>query len=329
MYLAIGLLLIGFILLLKGADWFVNGASDIAKAFGVSEFIIGLTLVAFGTSVPELASSIAAAITGSSQLIVGNVFGSNIANIALILGIAAMLAPVIPEKIMFYREGYILLAITALLGVMFFFGAIALWQSAFLLLLYAAYVLFLFEDMEHHEQPFRKFIKYFARFGYVRTALGMMGGKQKKRKPWLHHVPRTIIGLIAVILGARWLVDGSITIASSLGMSEGMIGATIVALGTSLPELLVTITAARGGMANLAIGNVIGSNIGNTLLILGISGLITPLHWEGLILTFGFMVLVTILLMFFIKSTWKLRRMEGVIFLCLYLAFLVMTTMSM
>lgn len=329
MYLAILLLIIGFVLLLKGADWFVQGASFIAKSFGVSEFVIGLTLVAFGTSVPELASSIAAAIKGSGSLIVGNVLGSNIANIALILGVAVLVKNIIPDKLLFYREGYVLLMITSLIGILFFFGGITIWSSILLLALYVAYTFFLFQEMHHHEQPFRKFLQYFLQFGFIRTMFEIARGEKQKREPWLKYIPKTLIGLVAVIIGAKWLVDGSIDIAQLFGMSEGLIGATLVAFGTSLPELLVTITAARQGMPEMALGNVMGSNIGNTLLILGVSGLITPLRWDGLVFTFIAMVVVTLMLLFFVRTWWKLGKKEGIVLLLLYLVFLLLVVLGL
>lgn len=330
LYVALGLLVLGFVILLKGSEWFVQAAARIAGAFGVSEFVVGLTLVAFGTSVPELASSIVAAQTGSIGLILGNVFGSNIANIGLVIGFAALISNMKITSVVYQREGYVLLLATALIGAFLYFGQLGVIACILFLVLYFAYSLYLFEEVSHDtsRHPFAAFMEYFSQFGYVKTVKRLINNddESESERPTAAFVLKEaaicIIGLIGVILGARFLVDGSLLTAGYFGLSEGAVGATIVALGTSLPELLVTITAARKNLASLALGNILGSNIANLLLILGVSGLIAPIDFAGTQMTYLYMLVITIVFVAFIRSADTVEYKEGIALLSLYLGFM-------
>ncbi|WP_445475845.1 calcium/sodium antiporter [Methanococcoides methylutens] len=336
-------LLIGLILLVKGSDHFVSSASAIAKRFGVSEFIIGLTLVAVGTSIPELASSIAASLSQSSGIVIGNVVGSNIANIALIVGCAAIIAVVKTESDMLKRDGYIMLFASTLFLLLAFDLQISRVEAVILVLFYVAYVFFLFEDKSKYENKsyFREFIRYFVKFKYVgsmnqRIRTGVSNHKSSKsqegqeNKKELTGIYKDLLILaisgIAVIFGAKYFVDEAIFFAHLFQVPDTFIGVTLVAVGTSLPELMVTISAARKGYGNIAIGNVIGSNITNIFLVLGISAFVFPLEITGLsiMFTIPFMIMISVVLLWFINTHWEIRRIEGIALLLLYLIFLIL-----
>ncbi|NYT20126.1 MAG: calcium/sodium antiporter [Methanosarcinales archaeon] len=336
-------LLIGLILLVKGSDHFVSSASAIAKKFGVSEFIIGLTLVAVGTSIPELASSIAASLSQSSGIVIGNVVGSNIANIALIVGCAAIIAVVKTESDMLKRDGYIMLFASTLFLLLAFDLQISRAEAVILILFYVAYVFFLFEDKSKYENKsyFREFIRYFVKFKYVgsmnqriRTGINdrnsgkRQEGQESKKAFNGIHKDLLILAIsgIAVIFGAKYFVDEAIFFAHLFQVPDTFIGVTLVAVGTSLPELMVTISAARKGYGNIAIGNVIGSNITNIFLVLGISAFVFPLEITGLsiMFTIPFMIMISVVLLWFINTHWEIRRIEGIALLLLYLIFLIL-----
>lgn len=332
---------IGLLLLVKGADLFVASASSIAKKLGVSEFIIGLTLVSIGTSIPELASSITASFQEASGLIIGNVIGSNIANIGLIVGTAGVLSAVRTDEIMLKRDGYIMLFSTL---IFFLFGLdfrISRLEALIFLLLYMAYILFLFKKVHQQNELvyFGDFLKYFFKFEYLselRIKLGK-GSKEeelgeKKGKNLLsseeNGFSRDFLTLLAsgaaIILGAKYLVQEALFFAELLKVPEAIIGASFLAIGTSLPELMVTITAARSGRGNIALGNAIGSNITNILLILGCAGLLHPLPITKLSFFYvtPFMLFISLLFLFFIWTGWRIKRSEGLFLLFGYLGFI-------
>ena len=336
------ILILGLVLLVKSADFFVKSAASIAKKFGVSEFVIGLTLVALGTSVPELASSIVASFKNASGLVVGNVIGSNIANIGLIIGIAAGFMIIKTKVGMLKRDGYIMLFATALFLLFIFNGTISKLESIILLLFYIAYVLFLFEKRPEYKVKyhFKEFLDYFWNFRYLVTMkskivsnfnkkkLSSLQKKQLKRlfkAALLKDVLIMIISGFGIVIGAKLLVEKAIFFANLFQIPETLIGISLIAIGTSLPELTVTISAIRKGYGTLAVGNIIGSNIANILLIIGVSGLIFPITIikSTLYLSAPFMILMSILLLIFIKSNWELRRIEGLIFIILYVVFMI------
>jgi cation:H+ antiporter len=353
----------GLLLLVKGADLFVRSSSWIAERFGVSEFIIGLTLVSIGTSVPELASSLTASFEHASGIVIGNVLGSNIANIGLVVSTAALLSNVRTEELMLRRDGYIMLfsAFLFLLFVLDF--RISRIEALIFLLLYVAYLLFLLDKVKKHEEDiyFKDFMNYFFKFEYIfdlktRIESGVRGriedkrikenvtesSEETKRKTkaeneienevknpsessLLIELIKLVAGVIAIIVGARYFVEQSIFFALLLEVPETLIGISLVAIGTSLPELMVTVSAARSGYASIALGNVIGSNITNTLLILGCSGLVHPLTVTKISVYYiaPFMLFISLLLLLFIRTGWRIKRFEGLILFLLYSGFMV------
>lgn len=333
-------LLIGLILLVKGSDYFVKSASLIAKKLGVSEFVIGLTLVAIGTSIPELASSVAASLADSSGIVIGNVVGSNIANIALIVGCAALLSVVKTSSEMLKRDGYIMVFTAVLLFIIVLDLQLSQFEAIILLLFYVAYVFFLFEDKTQYEGKFyfKEFISYFVKFKYVKSinqrikkqTNGNFSEKEATDKSSENDIYKDILTIslsaIAIIIGARYFVGEAIYFAQLFQVPDSFIGTTLVAVGTSLPELMVTVAAARNGYGDIAIGNVIGSNITNILLILGISALIFPLQIASLNISFTipFMIFMSAVLLWFIHTHWEIRRIEGIALILLYAIFLIL-----
>ncbi len=253
----IGLLVLGFLCLMKGADWFVEGTAGIARKFGIPQIVIGLTIVAMGTSAPEAAVSVNAALQGNASISVGNVVGSNILNILIILGVTGVITTVAIQKSTLMIDIPFMLAITVVLAVVGFMGnSITRVEGIILLVLFIGYLAYLF----------------------------VMAKKNKEEdvaedKPIWKLLLFALVGVAVIVLGSDFAVDGATGIAKVLGLSDKFIGLTIVALGTSLPELVTSVTAARKGNADIAIGNIVGSNIFNILFILGTSALIIPLEF--------------------------------------------------
>ena len=258
MALDIILLLVGFVLLIKGADFFVDGSSSIARHIGIPAFVVGLTIVAMGTSAPEAAVSITAGIAGSNELAISNVIGSNIFILLVVAGACAIIKPYKVEEVMLKRDFPVNVIISALLIVMMVIGNVLGYINGIVLLVgIVLYVLFVvLKAVRHREKD--------------------EGEEIKKINPVLS-VVLIIIGLAMIIFGGDMVVDNATDIALKLGWSETFVGLTIVAIGTSLPELVTSIVAARKGESGLALGNVIGSNIFNILFILGLSSSITAI----------------------------------------------------
>jgi cation:H+ antiporter len=270
MVITITLLVAGFLLLIKGADLLVDGSSSIAKRFGISDLVIGLTVVAFGTSAPELVVNLVSAFGGTADIAIGNILGSNIANILLILGITGVIAPLAVQRSTTWKEvPFSLLAVLAV-GVMandVLFGGASesvLTRGDGLILL-----------------------GFFAVFLYYIFGVAKQGSPDEStsEKVVARGLPRSlafiVLGLAALIIGGKWVVDSAITLATLWGLSEAVIGLTVVAIGTSLPELSTSIVAALKGKADIAIGNVVGSNIFNIFWILGVTSVIAPLPFSA------------------------------------------------
>ena len=246
------LLTVGFIMLVKGSDWFVDGAAGIAAKFHIPQIIIGLTIVAMGTSAPEAAVSITAAMGGSADITVGNIVGSNILNVLIILGLASVIVPIAVGKSTLKVDAPFMIAISAIFLALGWDGTITRLDGIILLVLFAAYI------------------------GYmIREALraNEEGDEVKDMKVW-QMLLATVGGLALVVWGADVAVDAATELARIFGLSERFIGLTVVALGTSLPELFTSVTAARKGNADIAIGNIVGSNIFNILFVVGLSSMI-------------------------------------------------------
>ena len=258
--LQFGLLVLGFVMLIKGADWFVDGAAGIASKLGIPQLIIGLTIVAMGTSAPEAAVSISSAMKGSADITIGNVVGSNILNVLVILGLTASIVAIKVAKSTVRIEIPFMIGISVLLlalgmtgNVITFVEGVVLWIA------FIAYLAYLFVMAKKGKEKSEE-----------ETA-----NDGKKKPLWLLAV-LIAVGAAMIVLGSNFAVDGASAIATAFGLSERFIGLTIVALGTSLPELVTSVTAAKKGNADIAIGNIVGSNIFNILFVVGTTALITP-----------------------------------------------------
>ncbi len=308
LFLEILLLVVGMVLLIKGADFFVDGASNIAKAMHIPAVIIGLTLVSMGTSAPELAVSITAAIGKSNDLSLGNVVGSNTFNTFLILGLSAMIVPLAINKGMKKYDIPIMLGIYVILLIFGFLispGKLDLFESIGLLLMFVAYMVLLFIRVKK-EKPEE------------------VEEEQITKKKVIISIVLTIVGLAAIIFGSDLVVDNASKLATRFGMSEAMVGLTIVAIGTSLPELVTSVVAAVKKENDIAVGNVIGSNIFNALLILGTTSTILPLALTSDSL-FDLVVLFISGVFVFIISRFSknIKKWQGILFVLLYIAYFV------
>lgn len=310
--LSILLLVIGFVLLIKGADFFVDGAVSIANNFKIPKVLIGLTIVAFGTSAPELAVSIQALASGSTDMVLGNVIGSNIINILLILGIAATIRPLRIRSNTIKKEIPITILISSLLVVLFLdtelqsgtIDQITRGDGIAILLFFVIFLYYLINMALHSRDK---------------------NAVEKPRWKFLPSAAITLLGLAGIIGGSDLVVNSASNIASAIGISERMIALTVIALGTSLPELVTTVVSAKKGETDLVIGNILGSNIFNICMVLGIPvaifGTVTPASFK--ILDLGMLVGSAVLLYIFSKTNHKISRAEGVIMLLAFVAYYV------
>ena len=250
--LQLALLSLGFVMLVKGSDWFVDGAAGIAAKFHIPQIIIGLTIVAMGTSAPEAAVSITAAMGGSADITVGNIVGSNILNVLIILGLASAIVPIAVGTSTQKIDAPFMIAISAIFLALGWDGTITRLDGVILLILFAAYIGYMIWEALHSNAE---------------------GDEIKEMKVW-QMLLATVGGLGLVVWGADVAVDAATALARIFGLSERFIGLTVVALGTSLPELFTSVTAARKGNADIAIGNIVGSNIFNILFVVGLSSMI-------------------------------------------------------
>jgi cation:H+ antiporter len=376
----------GLILLGKGSDIFVEAAARIARILGVSELIIGLTLIAIGTSLPELGAGIVASSSGQTEIVLGNVVGSNIANIALILGLSAAIAPLLTEREMFYRDGYALLGISfifylfaydgvvtaiegiVLISLFFLYTSILLKFKPELLRIYRIreYVNFLYELdrvvdsrsyyrivrnginprtylllLRRHLVQIRRLLHLGMRVLTLPIRLTDNARRAEygtRARNYIDHLRKNIfyefmlllVSGLAIYIGAEFFVGGAVEIADLLGIGPSIVGLTIVSIGTSLPELATSLQSARKGFGSMVIGNLIGSNIANITLIIGVCSLIAPVslganaELQNLNISYiiPFMIFVTALGIVFIRRGWVVRRGEGIIFLLMYLGFI-------
>lgn len=301
-FLQLLLLVVGFAMLVKGADWFVDGTSGIARKLGIPQLVVGLTIVAMGTSAPEAAVSITAALKKNADIAVGNVVGSNILNILIILGLTAVITSVAIQKSTLMIEIPYMIFVTIVLIVMGMTGeSISRVEGIILWVLFIIYLVYLFFLAQNGKEE----------------------DTEVEKSTWKLLIS-AIVGGVVVVLGSNVTVDSATEIAKILGMSERFIGLTIVALGTSLPELVTSVTAARKGNADIAIGNIVGSNIFNILFVLGTSALITPVPYEASFLVDGIIAVAAgVLLWISVFRKMELRRFWGIIMLLCYAAYFV------
>ena len=300
------LLVVGFVMLVKGADWFVEGAAGIADRFGIPQLVIGLTIVAMGTSAPEAAISITSALKGNAGITIGNVVGSNILNVLLILGITSLIVSLQVQKSTFVAEIPFVVAITVLLLVLGVNGnGLNRIDGVILVAVFCLFLFYLFQmakkGKEQEEVP-----------------------EDKKRKIW-QLVLLTLIGLVLIVGGSDVTVDSASAIAKFFGMSDRLIGLTIVAFGTSLPELITSVTAGIKGKADLAVGNIVGSNIFNILFVGGITALITPVVFESKFIVDTLVAAGAAILLWIcvFNKEKKLKRPGGVVMLLGYAAYFI------
>lgn len=304
MQILIDLLLfaVGLVLLMKGASVFTEYASRTARSLGVSDIVIGLTLVAFTTSLPELAVSMASMHLGSPGIAVGNVIGSNIANIGLVLGISALLSMNIRSGRNEIKQGYIMIAVT-IIAVLFIIDGLTPIKGALLIATLLFYVYCLLRDRNLKENAVTKMIE-----------------KESLPKGLIF----SVIGGIVVVIGANIMISSAINMAHFFNIPEMVIGLTIVAIGTSLPELATSVTAAMKKLEGIALGNIVGSNIFNLLMVLGATSIVGTIPMESSLLIYSIpiMIILTVLLVIFMRVENKLGRLDGIALLSIYILFL-------
>ena len=296
------LLIIGFLMLIKGADFFVDGAGAIARKFKIPQLIIGLTIVAMGTSAPETAVSLAAAFKGSADITIGNVVGSNILNVLVILGLTAVISTLAVPKSSIKIEIPFLFLVSVVLLIEGLDGTVSLVDGLILVVFFVLYLLYLIKSAKGNPES----------------------GEEIKELPVWKALLATFGGLAFIVLGSNVTVDAATAIAKFFGMSDRFIGLTVLALGTSLPELVTSATAARKGNADMAIGNIVGSNIFNILFVVGLSAVIIPIPFATAFRFDAIIAVLAVVLMWlccFKKG--KLTRLGGALLLISYVAYFI------
>tara|TARA_R110000787_G_scaffold137458_18_gene250652 strand:- start:10721 stop:11683 length:963 start_codon:yes stop_codon:yes gene_type:complete len=302
----------GLLLLIWSADRFVEGAAAVAAHYSISPLLIGMVIIGFGTSAPEMMVSAFAAVEGNSGLALGNAYGSNIANIGLILGVTVMICPIAVHSVVVRKEIPILLGITALSAILLADGQLARFDALVLLGVFAALMAWsIFEGLQNRNDPMG---------AEVQEKIDEKSASLRKSLVWV------IIGLLLLIASSRLLVWGAVEIASGLGVSDLLIGLTIVAVGTSLPEFAASVSAARKGQSDLALGNILGSNLFNTLAVVGIAGGINPtlvpqeiLHRDLLVV--GLLTAGLLVVCFGFKGDGRINRFEGTLLFASYVGY--------
>lgn len=297
------MVLIGFLMLIKGADYFVEGASSIAKRFHIPEMIIGLTIVAMGTSLPELSVSFISALNGQSDMSIANAIGSNIFNVLMILGVSAFIKT-LPIKQSSIKDIFILISATTLLLILSYFGLSLVWFDGLIMLCLFAYFI-------------RKMIK---------ESKDNNDNENSTPLSIIRTIVYIVCGAIGIIYGGNLVVSGASTIAQAFGMSDNLIGLTVVALGTSLPEFVTSVMATKKGKLDIAIGNVIGSNIFNILFVLGLSSLFNVLTVSVItLIDIFFSLFITSVLLYVVCKFKKINKLNGIIFIILYISYMIFT----
>lgn len=310
-----GYLLAGLILLVAGAEILVKGAAKLAAQFGIPPLIVGLTVVAFGTSAPETAVSVQAALDGSGDLAIGNVLGSNIANVLLILGVTALIAPLIVSRQLIRLDVPIMIGASLLAFALAWDGALSKLDGAILFASIIGYTAFLIISSRRDKQNAAddEFAKEY--------------GLHEAPKPyaWLINLALVVVGLVLLVSGSNFLVTGAVSLARALGLTELVIGLTVVAVGTSLPELATSVLAVVRGERDIAVGNIVGSNIFNLLCVLGLAALVSPapilVAANALIFDFPVMIGVAVACLPIFFSGHRINRWEGLLFLAYYAAY--------
>ncbi len=314
MTLAIVFLILGLILLVFSADYLVKGAASIATAIGISPLVVGLTVVAFGTSAPELAVSVMSAFEGQADLAVGNVIGSNIFNVLVILGISAMIIPLVVNKQLIRFDVPVMIVVSVLLFALSYDGNISRIDGIILFALALAYTTFLIQQSRKEKS------------GAVSQGYDEEFGSEGGKPQWVKNILFIVLGVGGLVLGSKWLVDGAVMIARHFGVSELIIGLTIVSAGTSLPEVATSVVAAIKGERDIAVGNVVGSNIFNIVTVLGLASIIAPagivVSATALEFDMPFMIAIAFAAFPIFFYGYRIGRVSGFFFLAYYCAYL-------
>ena len=299
--LQIVFLALGFFLLVKGADWFVDGASGLARKLGIPQLVIGLTIVAMGTSLPEAAVSISAALRGNAGITIGNIVGSNILNILIILGVTALIATLkVADSTVRYEIPFMIVATFVLLWLGYTGGQVTWLEGVILWVLFLLYL----------------------RYLYMMAKKGKEEEREAEQLSTAKIIGLILAGVVMIAAGSNFAVEGASNLAKALGISQRFIGLTIVAFGTSLPELVTSVSAARKHNADIAIGNIVGSNIFNILFIVGTTALITPVTFaSGFVVDTLIAAAVGILLFVCVARTRELRKKAGIVMLLAYILY--------
>lgn len=300
------LLVVGFVLLMKGADWFVDGAAEIADRFGISQLVIGLTIVAMGTSLPEAAVSVTAALAGNAEITIGNVVGSNIMNVLVILGATAVICAIpVQRSTMRYEIPFTIFITVLLFGLGIADGQISRLEGGILWVFMIVYLVYLLVMAKRGEDKLES----------VDTS---------DDEPLWKMILLVVVGVVMIKYGSDLTVKSATNIATIFGMSERLIGLTIVAFGTSLPELVTSVTAALKGKTDIAIGNIVGSNIFNILFVVGTTALITPVVYSSTFMVDSLVAIGTMILLFLcVLRDKKLGKLEGTVMLLAYAGYFV------
>lgn len=299
--LQIVFLALGFFLLVKGADWFVDGASGLARKLGIPQLVIGLTIVAMGTSLPEAAVSISAALRGNAEITIGNIVGSNILNILIILGVTALIATLkVADSTVRYEIPFMIVVTFVLLWLGYTGGQVTWLEGVILWVLFLLYL----------------------RYLYMMAKKGKEEEREAEQLSTAKIIGLILAGVVMIAAGSNFAVEGASNLAKALGISQRFIGLTIVAFGTSLPELVTSVSAARKHNADIAIGNIVGSNIFNILFIVGTTALITPVTFaSGFVVDTLIAAAVGILLFVCVARTKELRKKAGIVMLLAYILY--------
>ena len=293
----------GLAILVKGSDIFIRSAAAIAHRFGISEFAIGLSLVAIGTSLPEFGASVYASWIGKGNIALGNVIGSNVINITLVMGLSAVLYSVKVKKEFFKVHSTVFIASLLVLSILSFYGNFGIYAGALLLFLFAIYLLELFRiEREEVDIPEESF---------------------------LYSILMLLLGAFMIYLGSKTLIKGATSIAKYLGVTETFIGLTAIAFGTSLPELAVSVIAAHRKAYDISLGNILGSNISNIFLVLGASSIAgTVVVDELAMISLSYLLVISVMFLIFMRSAYRVSKREGTLLLIFFILFLVINIMN-
>ena len=321
MLITVGLFILGLVLLVLGAEWLVRGASRLASAAGISPLVVGLTVVAFGTSAPELAVTVSSSLQGTPDIALGNVIGSNICNLLLILGLAALIAPLTVAQQLVRLEVPLLIAASLAMILMGWDGVISRTNGVVLFLAVVLYTIYAIWQSRREQRAVQA--EYEREFGPAADAAS---------PSILGNLALIVLGLVLLVLGARWLVAGAVEAARWLGISELVIGLTIIAIGTSLPEIAASVVASLRGERDIAVGNVVGSSLFNILAVLGITASVAPdgIPVSPAVLSFDLpiMLAATIACLPIFFTGYRIDRWEGGVFLFYYSAYLTLLVLD-